>query len=99
MTSTSVAKTTVIGDIVKILDNNKAYAAFLAPVIVALGAAVASWIATGDFNDAEIRTALSGAVLAVVSSIATWLQPATAAEVKVNPGTADVDPVAPPGVR
>ena len=59
--------------IIKLIDANKTKAAFLAPVFVALGAAVGSWIVTGEFNDSEIRTAVGGAALAACSGLATWL--------------------------
>lgn len=71
-----------MADVVRLVDTHKAKAAFLAPVLVALGAAVASWIITGQFDASEIRTALSGAVTAVVAAAATYLAPAGRAEVK-----------------
>lgn len=64
---------TTVVRIIKLVDANKAKAAFLAPVITALGAAVGSYIVTGDFNDSEIRTAAGGAVLAATSGVAAWL--------------------------
>jgi energy-converting hydrogenase Eha subunit A len=51
----------------------KAVAAFFAPVIVAVGAAVASWIVTGNFEDTEVRTALGGAVAGVLSFVGAYL--------------------------
>ena len=45
----------------------KAVAALVWPAVVAAGAAVASWIVTGDFNDAEIKTALAGVVTSVIT--------------------------------
>ena len=85
---------TVLVDVVELVQANKAKAAFLAPLVLAVGAAVVSWIATGNFNDAEIRTALGGAVTSVVASVAAWLAPAGQAVVPVTPG----DPSVPPGV-
>jgi hypothetical protein len=70
--------------IIELVDKNKAKAAFLAPLIVAVGSAVGSWIVTGDFNDAEIRTAAGGAVLAVVSGVSTWLTKSKEAIAKVQ---------------
>ncbi len=60
-------------EIVRLLDTNKAKLAFVVPLLTAVGAAVASWIVTGDFNDAEIRTAAGGAVTALVASVAAYL--------------------------
>lgn len=69
------------GKIVRLLDANKAKAAFLAPLLTAVAAAVASWIFTGDFNATEIRTAAGGAVLSFTSALATYLTPAGEATV------------------
>lgn len=96
-------QSTAIGDVVKLLNNYKAYAAFLAPLLLAIGAAVASWIVSGEFNANEIRTATGGAVTALVAAVATWLTSAGSAVVVVDPGSqpvdpADPDPVVPPGV-
>lgn len=60
--------------------SRKAALALLYPVAAAGLASVASWIITGNFNDAEIRTALSGAVLGLVALIGAW---------KGDPGTID----------
>lgn len=72
--------------VVKLIDTNKAKLAFLAPLLTAVGASVASWIISGDFNASEIRAAAGGAVLAAVSGGATWLVPAGRAEVKSEAG-------------
>lgn len=96
-----MAQTRAIADVVKLLNPYKAYAAFFAPLLTAVGAAVASWISTGNFNDTEIRTAASGVVLAIVAAVATWLTKSGSAEVVVDPGSVEVDPtdpVVPPGV-
>jgi hypothetical protein len=69
------------GRIVELLDKNKAYAAFLAPLLTAVAAAVASWIVTGNWSDTELRAAAGGVVLAVASALATYLTPAGAATV------------------
>jgi hypothetical protein len=78
--------TTTVQTVVRLIDKNKAVAAFLAPLVTAVGAALASWIVTGDFNEAETRTAVAGVVLAAVSGISTYLTRA---------GTAEVGPVPP----
>lgn len=72
----------IVADVIRLVDHNKAKAAFLAPLLTACGAAVASWIVTGQFDASEIRTAASGAVLAAVSGVATWLTSSKRAEVK-----------------
>lgn len=51
----------------------KALAAFAWPTVVAVGAAVASWIATGDFNATEIRTALGGFITGVIAFIGAYI--------------------------
>jgi energy-converting hydrogenase Eha subunit A len=51
----------------------KAIAAFFAPVVIAVGAAAASWIVTGNFDDTEVRTALGGAVAGVLSFVGAYL--------------------------
>jgi hypothetical protein len=79
--------TTTVQTVVRLIDKNKAVAAFLAPLVTAVGAALASWIVTGDFNETETRTAVAGVVLAAVSGISTYLTRA---------GTAEVGPVPPP---
>lgn len=43
------------------------YAKGLYPPIVALVGAGASWVATGNLNTAEVRTAIGGLVLGLVS--------------------------------
>lgn len=76
----------VIVDVVRLVDTNKAKLAFLAPLITAVGAAVASWIVSGDFNATEIRAAAGGAALSVVSGAAAYLAPAKRAQVELPPG-------------
>lgn len=78
---------TVIVDVVRLVDANKAKFAFLAPLLAALGTAAASWIVSGDFNANEIRAAAGGAVLSAVSGTAAYLAPASRAQVKLPPGT------------
>lgn len=51
----------------------KAIAALVWPVAVAAAAAVASWVVSGDFNDTEIRTAVAGAITAVVAFIGAYV--------------------------
>jgi hypothetical protein len=51
----------------------KAVLAFLFPLLSAAAAAVASWIATGNFSDSEIRTALSGLVLSGLALVGAYV--------------------------
>jgi hypothetical protein len=46
--------------VIRLLDANKAKAAFLAPVLVAAATAAGNWIITGAFDATEIRTAAGG---------------------------------------
>jgi len=80
---------TAIGRVVSLIDANKAKAAFLAPVIAALAAAVGSWIITGNFDATEIRTAAGGAIGGAISGVATWLASAGRAEVTLEPGAVE----------
>lgn len=61
------------GKVVQLLDANKAKAAFLAPLLTACGSALASWAVTGNFNATEVRTAVSGAILAGVAGLVTYI--------------------------
>ncbi len=76
-----MAPSTVIADVVRIIDTIKAKLAFLVPLLTALGAAVASWIVSGEFNATEIRAAAGGTVLAAVAGISAYFAPAKQAEV------------------
>ena len=51
----------------------KAIAALVWPAVVAAGIALASWIETGQFNDAEIKTALAGVVASIVSFAGSYI--------------------------
>lgn len=72
------------GKVIKLLDANKAKAAFLAPLLTACGSALASWAVTGNFNASEIRTAASGAILAAVAGLVTYVTKSDQALVEVN---------------
>ncbi len=59
----------------------KALLAFLFPLIAAAGGALASWVTTGDFNDAEIRTAVGGLVTSGLALLGAYIgQPGPTAE-------------------
>ena len=79
-----------IAKVIKLLDKNKAVVAFLAPFVVTLLTAVANWIVTGEFSTNELRIALGGTLLSVVSGIGASVTPATKAVVDAVP--APVDP-------
>jgi hypothetical protein len=51
----------------------KAVLAFLFPFITAVSVSVISWVATGDFNEAEIRTALGGLIGSGVAALGAYL--------------------------
>lgn len=63
--------------------SRKAANALLYPVAAAVLTSVASWVITGDFNDAEIRTAISGAILGLVAFLGAY---------KGDAGTTTSDP-------
>lgn len=70
-----------VRQVAELIDTYKSKAAFLIPVLVAAGAAVASWVVTGDFNDAEIRTAVGGAITSGIAGVAAYFAPAGRAKV------------------
>lgn len=76
---------TITVRVVRLLDANKARAAFLTPLVLAVGSAIASWIATGQFDATEIRTAAGGAVLAAAAGVGAWLSRPGEAEVEAPP--------------
>ena len=80
--------TSTVGRVIRLFDAHKAKAAFLAPVLLALAAAAANWLVTGEFDATEIRVAAGGAVLAAASALATYLAPAGRAEIKTVPFSA-----------
>lgn len=51
----------------------KAILAFFTPFLVTVLGTLSSWIVTGDFNEAEIRTALSGVVLALMAALGAYV--------------------------
>lgn len=51
----------------------KAVLAFLYPAIAALGTALASWIASGNFNKAEVLTAVGGVILSGVAALGAYI--------------------------
>lgn len=75
-----------IAHVVKLLDQNKALAAFLAPLIVGLVTMAANWIITGEFSTNELRIAVGTAILSAVSGISTFTTPTKTAVVQAIPG-------------
>ncbi len=51
----------------------KAVLAFAFPLIASIGGALVSWIATGDFNTAEIRTALGGLITSGLALLGAYI--------------------------
>jgi hypothetical protein len=74
-----------IAKVIKLLDQNKAFAALLAPVAVAILGAVASWIATGEFGTNEIRIAVAGIPTGIAAMVATYVTPTKQALVDAVP--------------
>jgi multidrug resistance efflux pump len=75
----------LVARVVRLLDANKAKAAFLAPVAVAALAAIGNWIATGTLDATEIRTAAAGVVAGLAASIGAYAAPAGRAEITTEP--------------
>jgi ABC-type phosphate transport system substrate-binding protein len=76
---------TTVVDIVRIIDKNKAIAAFFAPFILTLLGTLGNWIATGQFNADEIRIAGAGLISSAAAALAAYFAKAKTAEVKVPP--------------
>ena len=74
-----VRKTRMVGGKI----SPKAIAALVWPVVVAAGAALASWVVSGEFNDSEIRTAIGGAITSIVAFFGAYL---------AQPGPVEPDP-------
>jgi hypothetical protein len=51
----------------------KTVAAFVFPAIAAIGAAVVSWVSTGNFSATEIRTAVGGVIAAAIAALGAYL--------------------------
>jgi ethanolamine ammonia-lyase large subunit len=75
---------TTIVDVVRLIDKNKAIAAFFAPFVIALLGTIANWIATGHFNADEIRIAATGLVSALAAAVAAYFAKTKQAEVRVS---------------
>lgn len=73
---------TAVARIIRLLDKNKAKAAFLAPIALAVLAAIVNWAITGVFDAAEIKLAIEGVVAGIVSGGVVHQVPAKTAEVE-----------------
>jgi hypothetical protein len=51
----------------------KAVLAFLFPLVAAIGAAAANWIATGAFDAGEVRAAAAAVVSAAIAGLGAYL--------------------------
>jgi prepilin-type N-terminal cleavage/methylation domain-containing protein len=83
--------------VVELVSANKAKAAFLAPLLLAVAAALGNWLITGNWDDTEVRLAASGAVLGAASGVATWFTPAGEARVPIRKGDR-IDPLSERGL-
>ena len=72
----------VVVRIKKLIDKNKAIAAFLAPLVTGLLVILGHWIVTGEFNAEEIRLLVGDFVLAAAAGIGAFLAPAKEALVE-----------------
>jgi hypothetical protein len=63
----------VLTTVKRLIDNNKAIAAFLAPTVSALGGIVVNFILTGNWDWEETRVVLAGAAAGAVAATATWM--------------------------
>jgi basic membrane lipoprotein Med (substrate-binding protein (PBP1-ABC) superfamily) len=70
--------------VLRLLDANKAKAAFLAPVLVAAATAAGNWIITGAFDATEIRTAAGGILFGAAAAIAAYRTRAGRAEITAH---------------
>lgn len=67
--------------VIRLLDTNKAKAAFLAPVIAATATAVGNWIITGFFDATEIRIAAGGVLFGAAAALGAYRAHAGRAEI------------------
>jgi hypothetical protein len=75
---------TVSAQVVRLLDSNKAIAAFFAPFVLSVLGIVANWIESGVFDATELRLAASALVVSAGAALATYLAKVGEAQV-VNP--------------
>jgi hypothetical protein len=74
-------QTPLVARVVRLLDANKAKAAFLAPVAAAILTAIGNWIVTGAFDATEIRLAGGGVLAGLAAAAGTWAAPAGRAQI------------------
>lgn len=75
------APQTYVAKVIKTIDANKAKFAFLAPFVLTVGGTIASYVVTGDFNEAEIRTAVSGLILSAAGAAGAYFKASDEVEV------------------
>ncbi|MCA1571653.1 MAG: hypothetical protein LC798_15330 [Chloroflexi bacterium] len=51
----------------------KAVLAFLYPFVATVAGTIGSWVVTGDFNDAEVRTAVGGLIASAVAYLGAYV--------------------------
>jgi hypothetical protein len=89
----------MIVQVEKLLNANKAKAAFLAPFLLALAGVVERYVETGVWDSVQTRIIVGGAMTAIAASVATYLTGAGKATVKTAgsaPATVDdgaLDPI------
>jgi hypothetical protein len=83
--------------IIKLLDANKAKAAFLAPLLVAVLTAFGNFVVTGDFDVEEIKLAGSGIVLGLAATVGVYFTKTKTAIAVVTGPVEHVDPGLPEG--
>jgi hypothetical protein len=80
--------TGTVARIIRLVDTNKAKAAFLAPFAVTLVGVIVNWAATGEFDTGELKLAAEGIVASIVSGGAVYKTPAKQAVVAPSPSNA-----------
>jgi hypothetical protein len=80
MSVTGTRPSTVV-EVIRLLDANKAKAAFLAPFITGILAIAAHAVVSGEWNLTETKALIGALIMSVASSYGTWATPAKKAEV------------------
>lgn len=69
----------------------KAVLAFLLPLIAAFGGTVSTWITSGTFNAAEIKTAVAGLIASGLALLGAYLAPPGEVANVANPASIPPD--------
>jgi hypothetical protein len=75
----------VIGEVVQLIDTNKARLAFLGPVISAVIIAVGNFVVTGEIDATEIQIAIGGVTAGIAAGVPTYFGSAGRGVVEVDP--------------